>query len=225
MLGSDNPAQAARRQAVNRPSLLLLLMCGALIGVLAFAVFARVATVGIWNRLAELATGRSLTINTSLPAIVSKIQQLQRLETVEYTMDKIVEGDRQSAIFPDFLAGDKLLLVTHGEVIAGIDMGKLGVADVHIEEHAGGRSIQVHLPPPQVLTVRLDNAQTRVYSRSTGLFVPADPNLESEVRARAEDQFRQAAVSDGILDKARVNAAASVTAMLRGLGFKQVVLN
>jgi hypothetical protein len=52
--------------------------------------------------------------------------------------------------------------------------------------------------------------------------VEADPNLESEVRQAAEDQFTQAALADGVLDKARQNAKASVTALLRGLGFQQV---
>ena len=37
-------------------------------------------------------------------------------------MDKIVQGERQSQIFPAFLTGDKLLLITHGEVIAGVDL-------------------------------------------------------------------------------------------------------
>lgn len=198
-----------------------ILAGGVLLGGIALATVARIATHGVWNRLAELATGRPLRIDTSLPTVVSKIQQLQRLETVDYTMDKIVEGDRQSAIFPDFLAGDKLLLVTHGEVIAGIDMSHLTSADIHISD-AGGRRIQVHLPAAQIFLVRLDNAQTRVYSRVTGLFVPVDPNLESEVRSKAEDQFRQGALADGILDKARLNAAASLTSMLLGLGFTQV---
>ena len=73
-----------------------------------------------------------------------------------------------------------------------------------------------------MLGTRLDNAHTRVYSRTTGLLVEADPNLESEVRLAAEDQFTRAALADGVLDKARQNARASVTALLRGLGFQTV---
>jgi hypothetical protein len=56
----------------------------------------------------------------------------------------------------------------------------------------------------------------------TGLLVAADPNLESEVRLAAEQQITQAALDDGILDKARANARTSVTALLYGLGFRTV---
>ena len=85
-----------------------------------------------------------------------------------------------------------------------------------------GNHVLVRLPQAQVLSTRLDNAHTRVYSRNTGLLVEADPNLESEVRQAAEDQFTQAALADGVLDKARQNARASVSALLRGLGFQRV---
>ncbi len=54
--------------------------------------------------------------------------------------------------------------------------------------------------------------------------VASDPNLESQVRQTAEQQIEQAALDDGILDKAGVNAKASVTSLLYGLGFKTVVV-
>ena len=44
-----------------------------------------------------------------------KIRQLNRLETVNYSIDKIVEGERASILWPDFLVGDKIILVAHGE--------------------------------------------------------------------------------------------------------------
>jgi hypothetical protein len=140
------------------------------------------------------------------------------METVVYSLDKIVEGDRENAYLPGFLAGDKLLLVAHGEVIAGIDLAQLKAGDVQVK----GDAVQVRLPPAQILTTRIDNGRTRVYSRMTGLLVAADPNLESEVRLAAEQQITQAALDDGILDKARANARTSVTALLYGLGFRTV---
>ncbi len=85
-----------------------------------------------------------------------------------------------------------------------------------------GDAVQVRLPPPQVLTTRIDNGRTKIYSRTTGLLVNADLNLESQVRLAAEQQITQAALSDGILNKARQNARTSVTALLSGLGFHSV---
>jgi hypothetical protein len=191
---------------------------GAVLGILLLAAFTHFAQTGLWNQFAGYITGRSTGIELSSPSVVEKIRQLSRLETVVYSLDKIVGGERQSAYLPDFLVGDKLLLVAHGEVIAGVDLGQLkpNNASVH------GDAVQVRLPAPQILTTRIDNGQTRIYSRTTGLLVPPDPNLESEVRLAAEQQITQAALSDGILDKARQNARSSVTALLYGLGFHKV---
>jgi hypothetical protein len=68
----------------------------------------------------------------------------------------------------------------------------------------------------------IDENKTRVYKRDTGIFVSADPNLETQTRAKAQAELQQAALSDGILDAASKNARATVTAMLEGLGFQHV---
>ena len=196
------------------------LVLGVVLGLLAMVVFSRVAQVGFWDRIAAFVTGRPVRFDVSSPAVVEKIRQLSRLETVEYSLDKIVEGERQSPFLPNFLAGDKLLLVAHGEVIAGIDLGQLKAGDVQVR----GDAVHVRLPAAQILTTRIDNGRTRVYSRTTGLLVPTDPNLESEVRLTAEQQIAQAALDDGILEKARLNGRTSVTALLYGLGFHTVVV-
>jgi hypothetical protein len=84
------------------------------------------------------------------------------------------------------------------------------------------RSIHVNLPPSEIFVTTLDNAKTKVYARSTGLLVPADQNLESETRAKAQQQLQAAAMSDGILDVARKNARASIALLLTSLGFDHV---
>ena len=214
---SGETHSGARRR---RPRLLNLaaLGTGVVLGLLAMTVFTRVAQAGLWDRVASFVTGRPARFDVSSPTVVEKIRQLNRLETVEYSLDKIVEGERQSAYLPNFLAGDKLLLVAHGEVIAGIDLGQFKAGDVVVK----GDAVHLQLPAAQILTTRIDNGRTRVYSRTTGLLVASDPNLESEVRQTAEQQIAQAALDDGILEKARQNARTSVTALLYGLGFRTV---
>ncbi len=217
-----NPSKQKHFVAKERGRRVLFLAAsgaGVLLGfLLATMVFSRVSQEGLWHRIAGFITGRSVSLNVSSPTVVEMIQQLSRLETVEYSLDKIVEGERQSAYLPDFLAGDKLLLVAHGEVIAGIDLGQLKAGDVVVN----GDTVHVHLPAAQIFTTRIDNSRTRVYSRTTGLLVTLDPNLESDVRKTAEQQIAQAASDDGILDKARQNARTSVTALLYQLGFRTV---
>ncbi len=163
-------------------------------------------------------TGRTLTIDVSQPTVVDRIQRLQRVETVIYTMDKLVTGAKENNVLPDFLTGDRLLMMVHGEVVGGIDFGALKSDDVKIS----GKQIRLHLPPAQAFSTRLDSAKTRVYSRQTGLLVPTDPDLETQVRQEAERQLLQAALADGVLKNAQQNAALTLTSLLQGLGFEKV---
>ena len=199
------------------PSLLL----GLLLGIAASSWFAHRATHGVWNQLAQLITGRELTVSDQVPTVVASIQRLQRLEAVNYSMDKIVEGARENTYMPDFLSGDPQLLVVRGHVIAGVDHGKLQPGNVQVKQH----SVHIRMPEPEIFVTTLDNAGTHVYSRTTGLLVPEDSNLESDTRQKAIDQVRQAAIDAGILTKARDNARATLTTLLQGLGFQQITVD
>ena len=163
-------------------------------------------------------TGRTLTIDVSQPTVVDRIQRLQRLETVIYTMDKLETGAKENPLLPDFLTGDRLLMLVHGEVVAGIDFANLKSDDVKVS----GKQIRLHLPSAQVFSTRLDSAKTRVYSRQTGLLVPTDPNLETQVRQEAERQLQQAALADGVLRTAQQNATSTISSLLQGLGFEKI---
>jgi len=157
-------------------------------------------------------------IDISRPTVVQQIQQLQRLETVVYSMEKIVTGAQDSRYLPRMLSGDRLLLIVHGEVTAGVDLAALEPTRVRID----GKSIDLTLPEATVFSTRLDNDRTRVYARETGLFSSPDPQLESEVRREAERQMTQAALDGGILKTAATNARTTLTSLLTGLGFETV---
>jgi uncharacterized protein DUF4230 len=195
-------------------------------GILAGIVLTLVAVgIAVWAfaglsvmQLGSLLRGAAMHITVDQPTVVRQIRGLQRLESVSYTMDKIVSGERENPILPQILAGDRLLLVVHGEAIAGVDLAKLKPSDVTVS----GDSVRVHLPAAEIFTTSLDNAKTKVYSRDTGLFSSPDPNLEGEVRAEAERQLRNAALDDGILKTADANARQTVTNILKGLGFANV---
>jgi len=194
------------------------------------ALFGAVVTVVLVGTLVWLSAGIGLLglmgftrggrtqINVGQPTVVRQIQQLQRLETVSYTVDKIISGERTNAYLPKFLAGDRLVLMVHGEVVAGIDLTGLQPGDVLIQ----AQKVTIHLPTAEVFSTRIDNAKTKVYSRDTGLFSSTDPDLESEVREEAERQLQEAALQDGILKIATDNAQNTISGMLKGLGFHEV---
>jgi hypothetical protein len=210
-----NPAKRATTRSF---SWLISLLAGVLLTVLILGAALWAFTGFGLFELGRALRGGQLHINVDQPTVIREIRALQRLETVSYTMDKIISGERENPLFPKFLAGDRLLLVVHGEVIAGIDLSKLQSADVVVN----GRQVFIHLPPAEIFTTRLDNARTRVYSRDTGLFSTPDPNLEGEVRQEAERQLQAAALQDGIVQIANKNARQTINVMLAGLGFTRV---
>lgn len=200
--------------------LLALVLGGAMV-----IVFLHQATSGLAARVSAMIAGKPTAFDLSVPAVVEKIQRLNRLETVVYSLDTVVEGAKSSAVLPDLIAGDRILLVVHGQSIGGIDLARLRPEDVRITEAGGMRSIHVTLPASEVFVTMIDNQHTRVYARSTGILVPADKDLESDTRAKAQRQLETAALSDGILDAARKNARATVAALLYSLGFQSVDVN
>jgi len=152
--------------------------------------------------------------------VVERIQRLQRMETVVFNMDKVVTGEKGNPFLPDFLVGDRMLMIVHGQIVAGIDFSQFRASDVHIT----GREIHVKMPPARVLLTRIDNARTRVYSRSTGLLVAVDPNFEGQVRLQAEGELLEEASRGGILTVAGQNARNTLVSLLLGLGFEKATV-
>jgi hypothetical protein len=216
---SKSAAGSSRSSAAVVLAVIIGLLLGVLlVGSLGWSMLSRTSGRTLLSHLFSAVTGRSLTIDVSQPTVVDRIQRLQRLETVVYTMDKLVTGAKENPILPDFLAGDRLLMMVHGEVVAGIDFSNLKADDVKVN----GKQVHLHLPAAQVFSTRLDSAKTRVYSRQTGLLVPTDPDLETQVRQEAERELQEAALADGILRTAQQNAASTISSLLQGLGFEKI---
>ena len=213
-------ASRGPRSRIGLVLLLMLLSLGLGIGASVYAVH-RAGNGGVFGHFGNrLLSQRTDTASAAM--VVSQIQRLNRLETVQYSIDTVVEGHRTSSlnVLPDLLVGDRLLLVVHGQVIAGVDLSQVKPESVQIR----GNSVQVDLPPSQIFSSRIDEGKTRVFARSTGLLVPVDPNLETDTRRTAETQVQAAATKDGILDTARGNARNSIESLLRGLGFQQATV-
>jgi hypothetical protein len=192
---------------------------GALSGLFGFfAGIMVMAMAGAFLWLWSGARAEGPHIDTSRLTVVRQVQQLARLESVVFGMDKIVAGGEENKYLPQFLVGDRLLLMAYGEAIAGVDLGKLEESAVELD----GETLRLTLPEPELFVVRVDNERTRVYSRQTGLFTRVDPHLETEARRAAERQLRQAAIDNGILKLARDHARSTLTAFVTALGFTTV---
>ncbi len=151
--------------------------------------------------------------------IVHEVQELARLETIQYTVEKVIIAETGQGPF-GFLFGDRLLLVAHGVVIAGVDLSKLQVEDLWIDDTG---QVVLRLPESEIFITSLDNEKSYVYDRDTGLLTHGDVNLEATARIAAEEEINRAALEDGILAQAQLNAENYLYRMLRSLGFPDVI--
>jgi hypothetical protein len=150
--------------------------------------------------------------------IINQIRPLARLETIQYTVEKVITAEvGQGSLAPLF--GDRLLFVGHGYVTAGVDLKNVSSQDLVIESGM----IKVDLPQAEIFDATLDNDKSYVYDRDTGLLTHGDISLETTARQAAEDQIRQAALDDGILVQAQANAETFLQSLLNKLGYMQVV--
>jgi hypothetical protein len=176
------------------------------------------------NDLMGLGTQVSVMLNptpTILPdpvTVIYQVRSLSRLETIQYSIEKVITAETGQDIFAP-LFGDRLLFVAHGVVIAGIDLAKLGPKDMWVENGV----LNVRLPEPEIFIATLDNEKSYVYNRDTGLLTHGDINLETLARQAAEVEIEKAAVEDGILTQAGQNAENFMYRLLRDLGYPEVI--
>jgi len=142
-----------------------------------------------FHLLGALRGGRT-QINVDQPTVVRQIQQLQRLETVSYTMDKIISGEHANAYLPKFLAGDRLLLVVHGEVIgASISRGYSPATSSSKEP-----KYRFTCPPPKVFSTASTTPEPKSIPATPACFLPRPrPRKPGSGRGRAPTPASRAA--------------------------------
>ena len=178
--------------------------------VLGFGVF---LVCGIWLGLAihRLTSSSTNLINSA--TVLRQVQTLSQLITVKYVMEKVV-------IYEDvkwFPGGDnRVLMLAHGIVKAGVDLERLKPEDVEIS----GQTVRIRLPRAQVTDCYLDEKQTQVIERSTGLLRTFDKDLEQNARLIAVDDIRRAARYAGILKDAEERAQAQIEVFFSRVGYK-----
>jgi hypothetical protein len=199
-----------RKAAVVLLGVLLIAVVG---GYVAWRLTKRVVRESVQN----LTVPQEKTID--LGALVTQVRELSRLETASMRVMHVSTITQSYKMVPDALAGDQLTFLAAGDVIAGIDLSRLQPKDVWRQ---GDGTIVMRLPPPQILITRVDNRESRVINRKTGVLRRSDVNLESRVRQHAEQSIRNEAMRKGILLMASQNAEKRLADFLHALGFQKV---
>lgn len=168
--------------------------------------------------------------------ILQEIEQLGKLELIKYNFQEIFDYRQLSEgklvgnsilRIHDYTPDLNVVLVASGEAVGCIDLSKMEVSDISINND----SILILLPPPELCYYKLDLENTRIYSFKkdnwwSKLF--SDDNEDEEVLQMAyrqtEKRIEQAAYESGILNTTNEQAKLMLKPMLESMTGKKVYI-
>jgi len=131
--------------------------------------------------------------------------------TVKYVMEKVVVVEDAK-----WYGDNRVLMVAHGAVNAGINLEELQSGDLEIS----GKMIRIKLPAARITDAYLDDNETKIIERTTGLLRTFDKGLEQSARQQAVDDLRRAARNGGILREAEQRGREQIRALFHQLGYE-----
>ena len=154
--------------------------------------------------------------------VISKIQTLNRLQTVVYNVDTVITAQKAGNWYALWQDEQKGLFVAHGRVQAGIDLNQLKPENVQVspitDEMAKGdapvqQNVTITLPPAQVFETYLDDIE--IYDIQTGVFgmVDIDPQIFSQAQTSGKQQVLVTACKSDMLKLATDNAQKQITSL------------
>src|SRR5947208_12174597 len=176
--------------------------------VLAIAAGVSLFVALLWVRLPGMGVAPGIQ-NTA--TILKQVQTLSELVTVKYVLEKVV-------ILEDikWYGENRVLLVAHGLVKAGVDLQEIKPEEVRIDD----KKVIIKLPQARITDVYLDDRETRVVDRSTGLLRAFDKDLEQNARRQAVEDLRIAARSNRIYEDAEERARLQLANLFHQLGYE-----
>lgn len=217
-----------KKSPLNLVTALLLILLISIIGAVILITFTiknsiDLAVSPVRNANQALSTQVSKLFNptpTVIPdpvTIIREVQSLARLETIQYSVEKVITAEINQGVFGP-LFGDRLLFVAHGYVIAGVDLAEIASEDLWLEDGI----LYAKIPAAEVFVATLNNEQSYIYDRETGILRKSDPDLETSARIAAEQEILKAAINDGILEQAQQNAEVYLERLFNALGYLRV---
>jgi hypothetical protein len=156
--------------------------------------------------------------------VIKELRALARLETTTLHVEKVIDlKDHQQRIHGLVEADDRLLFVAAGEVVLGVDLGKVESADVWSEPESG--VAHVALPPPEVFSSRFDEQRSYVHARKTDLLARRNEGLESAARQQALRAFDAAGRDPTAIDAAKGQAERELRTLATAWGAKSLVVH
>lgn len=175
-----------------------------------------------WNWLQR----EAVIVTSSTKSVVAKLQSVNKLESAEMTITKIMRSEKGLVdIIPnmsidntiqDFLFQDKMIFEVEWKVIAWIDLSKVQTWDVFTQIDW---SVKINLPEAEILHVVLDE-NSKPFDRKIGVFTKWNLETETKIRNKAKEEMEVEAVESGILEVAQKNAKENLEKIFEDLDIR-----
>jgi len=175
-----------------------------------------------WNWLQR----EAVIVTSSTKSVVAKLQSVNKLESAEMTITKIMRAEKEMIdIIPtmsfdntiqDFLFQDKMIFEVEWKVIAWIDLSKVQTWDVFTKIDW---SVKINLPEAEVLHVIL-HENSKPFDRKIGVFTKWNLETETKIRNKAKEEMEVEAIESGILELAQKNAKENLEKIFEDLDIR-----
>jgi len=161
--------------------------------------------------------------------VLAKIEKMAELQAATGTFETVVDVESDTQLLPDWVKGERTVLVAEGEVAATVNFADLDEDALEISED--GKEVTVHLPAPTLQEVEIDREGTRVIARDRGMLdrvndalTSGNPTDDEELYDRAEEKLYDAATQSDLSEQAEESTTEMLTGMLEGVGFEEVTI-
>jgi hypothetical protein len=162
------------------------------------------------------------------PPVLKSLQDLSEYHAATANLQSVVEVSHDPSYVPSFLAGESTKMLAVGSVDAVVDFRVLG--ENAIQRSPDGKAVTVTLPQPTYAAPHMDLENSQVLSHDRGLMTRigdafTNPGDDKSVYQLGDKALAEAAQQSGVIDRAKGNTSAMLTAMLKQLGYENVTIN
>ena len=189
-----------------------------------------VALVALAALISDLNPFGTETKDRSQPVLLKSLERLSEYRAASANLQVVVDVEQDAKVLPDFIKGERTLLVAAGNVDAGVNFSGLKGENVVVNEDRTAATIT--LPGATLSDARIDLERTRFFDTDRGLldrvgdaFGSGGADEERRLLRLAQRKLAEAARADPtILTTAERNTRSMLEGMLRGLGFERVTI-
>ena len=171
---------------------------------------------------------RTEIADRSIPPVLLQLRDLSAFHAAQAQFEVTIDIEDDVKWVPSFIAGERVQFVGVGTVDAMIDFRTLNAGSIQVDETTD--TVTVTLGRVQLLDPVLDLELSHVMNRDRGIvdrvggMFTDNPTSEAELYSLATDKIATAAAATELTARAETNITNTLTAMIRALGYEDVVV-